>query len=73
MGIVRRDGLPRGTLPSGILKLDGFEIYSYSAHAIEDKTKWLQTPEYGWSNYLNEDGTVKKEGDIPMVISVRDC
>ena len=41
---------------------DGFEIYSYSAHAIQDKTKWLTMPEYGWQNYLNENGTVKKEG-----------
>jgi len=43
---------------------NGFEVYSYSAHAIEDKTKWLQMPEYGWSNYLNEDGSVKKEGEM---------
>ena len=52
---------------------NGFEIYSYSGHAIEDKTKWLQMPEYGWSNYLNEDGSVKKEGDISIVILVGDC
>jgi len=43
---------------------DGFEIYKYLGDAIEDKENWLQMPEYGWDAYLNEDGTIKKEGDI---------
>ena len=43
---------------------DGFEIYKYLGDAIEDKENWLQMPEYGWEAYLNEDGTIKKEGDI---------
>ena len=43
---------------------NGFEIYKYLGDAIEDKENWLQMPEYGWEAYLNEDGTIKKEGDI---------
>ena len=43
---------------------DGFEIYKYLGDAIEDKENWLQMPEYGWEAYLNDDGTIKKEGDI---------
>lgn len=43
---------------------NGFEIYKYLGDAIEDKEDWLQMPEYGWEAYLNEDGTIKKEGDI---------
>ena len=43
---------------------DGFEIYKYLGDAIEDKENWFQMPEYGWEAYLNDDGTIKKEGDI---------
>ena len=43
---------------------NGFEIYKYLGDAIEDKEDWLQMPEYGWEAYLNEDGTIKQEGDI---------
>ena len=43
---------------------DGFEIYSYMADAMDEKTEWLKKPEYNWEVYLDENGEVKKEGDF---------
>ena len=43
---------------------EGFEIYSYMADAMDEKTEWLKKPEYNWEVYLDENGEVKKEGDF---------
>jgi len=43
---------------------EGYEIYSYMADAMDEKTEWLKKPEYNWEVYLDENGEVKKEGDF---------